>query len=96
MAEASPAAKKHHDGWEGPVFLPRRMRRSGRPGMFFYARLHGLTRSQPFSPSSDRVVFLPGEEDRVLGLLASSDFKAIEWHVRDGAVHSKSRSYARA
>jgi hypothetical protein len=82
------------DTWEGTVFLPRSERSRDPLGKLFFARLRGVSRLHPFATDDE---FEIGEtQDEVLRLLSHSDFRPLRWGIRNGAEHSRSRSYARA
>jgi hypothetical protein len=82
-------------GWEGPVFLPGTGRPGNAPGLWFYAKLSGHTRSYPFAPSDDVVTFRPSDRHPVFRWLGESAFSGTEWVVRDQATHAKSKTYRR-
>jgi hypothetical protein len=83
------------DGWEGPVFLPERRRRKGRPGKLFVARLRGYTRTYPFLAGTDSVAIRSSPDSEILQALSGSRFLAKEWIVREDATHAKSKTYRR-
>jgi len=80
--------------WEGPIFLPtRKGRNAGR--LVFFARLAGLTEVYAFSPSEDVVTLHSVERFPVLGRLRESQLTPLEWSIRRGATHARSRTVAR-
>jgi hypothetical protein len=81
------------EGWAGPVYLPESAPGSG--GRLFFARLHGLTSTYAFREGVDSVVVHPTEAAGQLRTLLASGFQAVEWAVRERAVHAKSRTYRR-
>jgi hypothetical protein len=93
MAAARTPARTGDDGWEGPVYLPRR---PGSPGHVFYGRLRGLAHFYPFLPDQDVVTIKPTPRMHVLQALGDSGFASSEWSVRADAVHCKSKTYPRS
>jgi hypothetical protein len=83
------------DGWEGPVFLPRKRRGRGHPGNVFFARLRGDTRTYPFRASQDTLEIASAAGSAVLQALRDSHFVAREWILRADAAHAKSKTYKR-
>jgi hypothetical protein len=83
-----------NDGWEGPVLLPRRSRGGRRNGNLFFAKIRGVTRSYPFLPSEDSLLFGPSRgSDEIIQALIDSRFVCREWAVRENATHAKSKTY---
>jgi hypothetical protein len=89
-ATPEPGASPYQDGWEGPVFLPRRGRKSGR---LFFARIRGACRPVGFVPSRDVLEIRPASGLPVFQALIDSRFEATQWLVRQDAVHAKSKTY---
>lgn len=75
--------------WEGPVLLPRRHPGDRRRWMF--AKLTGPSRRRDFDPAADRFQVDAGGQ---FAALTESDFRPLEWQVRKGGVHSRSKTYA--
>jgi hypothetical protein len=88
-------SRRGEDGWEGPVFLPRKRCGRGRPAKLFFARLRGDTRAYPFLPSKDSVAIRPLADGGALQALRDSHFVAKEWIIREDAAHAKSKTYRR-
>lgn len=80
------------DGWEGPVFLPKR--KPAHPGKFFVAQIRGETQKFPFLPGRDRLDLEPAGEP-ALQWLVDSGLSLQEWILRPAAAHAKSKTYAR-
>jgi hypothetical protein len=95
MRDGAAPSRSGEDGWEGPVFLPRRPGKQG-DGKAFFARLKGDTRTYPFLPGEDVVKISPAPGAEVLQALIDSRFTATEWAVRESAAHGKSKTYRRA
>lgn len=88
--EARPPARTGEAGWEGAVLLPRaRPKHASRK--YFLARLHGQTRSYPFT-SSDRIEIEPSARWPTFQWLIDSGFAGLEWSIRESARHSKSKT----
>ncbi|MHC4845805.1 MAG: hypothetical protein ACYTCU_06560 [Planctomycetota bacterium] len=81
------------DGWEGPIFLPRPAGNRGKRKVFF-AKLEGASRSVAFR-DADRLEFGQAAKHPVFGLLTASRFAPQAWQYRTGAVHSRTKSFAR-
>jgi hypothetical protein len=79
--------------WNGPVFLPGRRSSQDTASHVFFAKLQGLTRAFPFTPSRDTVEITSGSAGSVFQMLIDSEFEGREWIVREGAIHAKSRTY---
>lgn len=92
MAPSAPLLWSRDDGWEGPIFLPGRAGVRGRP-RWFRAKVGGPTRAYRFDPSADTLVIRPTAGDRLLRLLADSQFTPVEWRLRTDATHARSRTY---
>lgn len=90
MAPAAEPLWSRDDSWEGPILLPPRPGRGGLP--WFRASIGGPTRAYRFDPSADTFVVMPAG-DRLLGLLAGSQFTPEEWRIRAGATHARSRTF---
>lgn len=75
------------DGWEGPIFLPRKAQGERK---LFFARLRGETTVTPFDPSSDVVEIEAGHP--VLDDLSRSEFHPRDWILRPNATHGKSKT----
>jgi hypothetical protein len=88
-------SRRGPDGWEGPIFLPKNQRGTGRPGKWFFARLSGETRIYPFVPSQDALEIERSPASDVLLALRDSHFVAKEWIIREDASHAKSKTYTR-
>jgi hypothetical protein len=86
-------SRQGEEGWEGPVFLPRRRGATG-PGKLFWARLRGQTCAYPFLPA-DAVTIQPATAGEALQALRESQFVGREWVVREDATHAKSKTYPR-
>jgi hypothetical protein len=85
-------ARSGDDGWEGPIFLPRR----GKARRLFYARIRGHTRTYPLLPGRDMLTIRSTANCEVLQALTDSHFVAREWAVRESATHAKSKTYNRS
>lgn len=92
-APPAPGSSPYQNGWEGPVFLPRRGRRDGR---LFFAQIRGVSQPVAFDPSRDALELRPSRELPVLQELIDSRFTATHWLVRQDAVHAKSKTYPRS
>jgi hypothetical protein len=89
-AAPEPGSSPYQEGWEGPVFLPRR---GGKGGRLFFARVQGACRPVAFVPSRDVLEIRPAPGLPVLQALIDSRFQATQWLVRQDAVHAKSKTY---
>jgi hypothetical protein len=94
MAARPTESEPGDDTWEGTVFLPRPDGSRDPLGKLFFVRLRGVSRVHPWAP--DDVLEIGDARDAALDLLARSDFRPHAWRIRNGAEHSRSRSYARA
>jgi hypothetical protein len=83
------------DGWEGPVFLPRRRHYGRHDGKLFFAKIKGHTQVYPFLASQDSLLLRPSQRSDVIQALIDSHFACKEWVVREDATHAKSKTYAR-
>jgi hypothetical protein len=98
VSTSAPKREPSHsgeDGWEGPVFLPGKLRGKGDQGKLFFARLRGHTRRYPFEHSSDSMTIGPLPGSKILQALVDSHFAGEEWIIREDAVHAKSKTYSR-
>jgi hypothetical protein len=86
-------SRSAEDGWEGPVFLPRRGRGNGRGSKLFFARVQGHTETYAFLRDKDSIEIRPSPGGGILQALFDSDFSAHEWAVRLNATHAKSKTY---
>lgn len=84
-----PSGSASEDGWEGPIFLPRK---GGAAGKLFFARLRGETTVAPFDPSSDTVTIEPSPTHPIFDWLVRSAFTPREWTLRPSATHGKSKT----
>ena len=84
------------NGWEGPIFLPRRPRDLEGDTRLFFGRIKGHTLTYPFASGADCVSIAPSGDSRILQSLLDSEFTGEEWRVRPDATHGKSRTYRRS
>jgi hypothetical protein len=84
------------DGWEGPIFLPNKRPRKGRPGKMFFARLRGETTVYRFLAATDSLTIEANAKSEALRAMRDSHFVAKEWVIREDATHAKSKTYSRA
>jgi hypothetical protein len=91
-AAPEPGTSPYQEGWEGPVFLPRR---GGKGGRLFFARVRGACRPVAFEPSRNVLELRPAPDLPVFQALIDSRFEAKQWLVRQDAVHAKSKTYDR-
>lgn len=89
-APPEPGSSPYQEGWEGPVFLPRR---DGKSGRRFFARIEGACQPVDFVPSRDVLEIRPAPGLPVFQALIDSRFEATQWLVRQDAVHAKSKTY---
>lgn len=82
------------EGFNGPIFLPRRANESGRSGRLFFAKIEGETQAYPFLPS-DTLMLRPSPRSPVLQALIDSHFLVDEWLIRRDATHAKSKTFRR-
>lgn len=97
MAADAATRRPTRDGdecWEGPVYLPGRGG-SADGGRLFHAKLGGSTRAYPFAHGIDVLKLDAERGSPVIGQLTASRFAGLEWLVRDGATHGKSKTVAR-
>jgi hypothetical protein len=81
------------EAWEGPLFLPNRIKASAAKPKWFYARLSGDADVYAFAPGKDDVTIGPAPQWPALAKLAAADFQGTEWLLRTNAFHAKSRTY---
>jgi hypothetical protein len=92
-APAREASRSGDDGWQGPIFLPRRSSRNNRRCSVFHANLRGYTQTYPFHPSLDALELRPSADSDVLQMLLDSHFTGKEWNVRADATHARSKTH---
>lgn len=90
-----PGAPAVDELWEGAIYLPTKAGGRGARGRVFYARLSGPAVICPFDPSRDVQAFVPHAREPVLGWLVESGFAGRQWHIRDNAVHARSKTFRR-
>jgi hypothetical protein len=87
-------SRSGEESWDGPIFLPRRHGKEG-PGLVFFARLQGQTRTYPFLQGEDTLTIRPAPDAEVFQALLDSRFVGKEWAIRDDARHARSKTYKR-
>lgn len=85
--------RSQEEGWEGPIHLWKRA--GGDPRRLFYARLWGHTRVYAFDSETDVFDLSGGADERPFRWLREGGFQPREWHIRESAVHSKSKTVLR-
>lgn len=100
MAADAPASRRQPirqdaEGWQGPIYLPRRDANAKGRGKLFFAKFGGLAKVYPFLAAQDRLTIRPSAGSPVLQCLAESEFTPTEWSVRDLATHARSMTYRR-
>lgn len=85
--------RSREEGWEGPIHLWKRA--SGDPRRLFFARLWGQTRVYAFDSKTDVFDVSGGTDEQPFRWLHEGGFQPREWHVREAAVHSKSKTLLR-
>jgi hypothetical protein len=98
MADDSPASQREplrvgDDGWEGPIFLPRKRRGRRAAGKWFLAKVGGHTRVYPFLPSRDAVTVGPGRSGDALPWISESGFSGQEWSIREDSAHGRTKTF---
>jgi hypothetical protein len=85
------------DGWDGPIFIPRKRQREDGPHRVFFGKLSGHTLRYPFELRNDALTISgsPGCSG-IFQDLQDSHFVAEEWLVRDDATHARSKTYKRS
>lgn len=79
-------ARVEMEHFEGPVHLPG--------GKYFTARISGMTGFYPFQ-TGDTLMFKASTHEKVFQQLLESNFTAVEWRIREDAVHGKSKTFRR-
>ena len=87
MGSQRPPARREDPVFEGPIYLPGSRK-------VFFARLSGAAGIYPFDPT-DRVTIASGSSGTLFTQLLESGFAGVEWLVRAGAVHARSKTYNR-
>jgi hypothetical protein len=95
-APGTESVRTEQGGWEGPVFLPAKVRRRKGEGDWFHAKIGGQTRSCPFLGAGDVLTIKPAPGAEVLQALLESNFVVGQWAVRPDASHAKSKTYKRS
>jgi len=85
--------RSREEGWEGPIHLGKRA--AGDPRRMFFARLWGHTRVYPFDSKTDVFNVSGGTDEQPFRWLHEGGFQPREWHIREAAVHSKSKTILR-
>jgi len=83
------------DGWEGPVFLPRKERGPRASGKWFFAKLGGHTLVYPFLPEVDQVKVGLGRDQDDLRRVIESGFSGEDWSIREDSRHSRTKTFAK-
>ncbi len=82
------------DGWQGPIFLPRK--KPSASAKVYFAKIAGHTQSYPFCPPQDRVTLQPAPGASILEWLQESHFAGREWIIRESATHARSKTIRRS
>ncbi|HNB52064.1 MAG TPA: hypothetical protein PK530_08985, partial [Anaerolineales bacterium] len=78
-------ARAEVEHFEGPVHLPG--------GKYFLARISGMTDFYPFIAQD--TLLLKSSQEKVFQQLAESNFTAVEWRIRNDAIHGKGKTLSR-
>lgn len=91
LASQAPCVKSGDEDQQLLIRLPKalRQRRASDKPHFFYARLEGYTETYQATLEN---LSVQGEE-AIFQALRDSEFQVEEWHVRENARHSKSKTY---
>jgi hypothetical protein len=81
------------EGWNGPVYLPRKSGSATRPCTVFIARITGLTKAYEFSGDDDVFDIRKTLMAPPLAELIESRFRPMQWILRPDARHAKSKTY---
>ena len=87
---AEPVPEKEM-GFRGPLFLPMSTDQTRR--RWFMVNIHGLTSTFNFDSTRDRFEIGSGCSDPILAALPASQFRGIQWHVRQSATHARSKTF---
>jgi hypothetical protein len=92
MAELSmkPAAAptlEQEEMWQGVIYLPG--------GRYFVARLGGHTQVYPFDPAAHTARFEARDRYPAFQWLLDCGLRPLEWHIRQDAIHARSRTFTR-
>ncbi len=85
--------RSQDDGWEGPIHLWKRA--GGDSRRLFFARLWGHTRVYIFDPEVDIFDMSGGIDELPFRWMRDGRFQPREWHIREAAVHSRSKTILR-
>jgi hypothetical protein len=89
MASNTNASFRGEQWWEMPIYLPRRD--SAKAGKMFYAKIGGMTEIFPFA-NGDTVDLSPRGQVSIFQWLVDSNFRGVEWHLRQSATHCKAKT----
>lgn len=80
------------DGFTGTIYLPSNPRRRIKPGRWFAAKIAGATAVYAHLPD-DPLVLNTSDRWPVFEWLRSSQFSPREWHIRESAIHARSKTF---
>jgi hypothetical protein len=86
MKTSTPPTATRDEMWQGKIYLPQ-------AGKYFVAKLGGRTEIYPFLPGADTLQIFARDQYPVFQWLLESNLVAKEWHIRDDAVHARSKTF---
>lgn len=78
-------------GYTGPLFIPKGRDRT--INRWFMVKIHGLTSTIDYDAKRDRFEISSECTDPILSGLRASQFRGIEWFVRQNATHKRSKTF---
>jgi hypothetical protein len=86
QARANREESTSEEHWEGRVHLPGRR--------YFHVKIAGATRKSAFA-APDMFKLLPSPLHPLPQWLIESECRPVEWHIRDSAIHARSKTFRR-
>ena len=78
-------------GYTGPLFIPKGLDRT--KNRWFMVKIHGLTSTIDYDAKRDRFEISSECTDPILSGLRASQFRGIQWFVRQNATHKRSKTF---
>lgn len=90
LPESAPVIEENHEVNEWKIWLPKKLRKQVNVPHYFHAKLEGHT--QYYDVASGSINFNKDSGISIFDDLNKSDFVLTHWLIREGAIHSKSKT----